>query len=93
MCYSKAIIEGWKSEDVLVSTYDDMMYHFYDKEENKKWYKEKKFYFVDKNYEEYVQSEALQKIIREGNNLSRVMLKDCRMNFDTKNQKLLLDQL
>ena len=31
MCYSKAIIEGWKSEDVLVSTYDDMMYHFYDK--------------------------------------------------------------
>lgn len=40
MCYSKAIIEGWKSEDVLVSTYDDMMYHFYDKEENKKWYKE-----------------------------------------------------
>lgn len=93
MCYSKAIIEGWKSEDVLVSTYDDMMYHFYDKEENKKWYKEKKFYFVDKNYEEYVQSEAFQKIIREGNNLSRVMLKDCRMNFDTKNQKLLLDQL
>ena len=91
VCYSKAIIEGWKSEDVLVSTYDDMTYHFYDKEENKKWYKEKKFYFVDKNYEEYVQSEAFQKIIREGNNLPRVMLKDCRMNFDTKNQKLLLD--
>lgn len=91
VCCCSPLIEGWRSEDVLVSTYDDAMCHFACKKENKKLYGEKTFYFADKKYIKYVRSKAFQKVIREGNNLPRVMLKDCHKNFDTKNRKLLLD--
>lgn len=91
VCCCNTLIEGWKSEDVIVSTYDDAMYHFACKKENKKLYGEKSFYFLNKKYTKYVRSKAFQKVIREGNNLPRVMLKDCHINFDTKNRKLLLD--
>lgn len=91
VCCSSAIIEGWRSEDVIVSTYDNAMYHFACKKENKKMYGKKSFYFLNKEYKKYVRSEEFQKIIHEGNNLTRVMLKDCCMNFDPKNRKLLLD--
>lgn len=49
VCCCNTLIEGWKSEDVIVSTYDDAMYHFACKKENKKLYGENRFIFLIKN--------------------------------------------
>lgn len=84
------IILGWNPGNVLIESYDNNRYIFFSEEESEKKFGKKSYYFNEKDYTDFKNSESFMDIIRKGNNLPRFMLKECSKNFDKKNRKLLL---
>jgi len=84
------IIFGWNPKNILIEEYDDEIYKFFEKEESKKKFGEKSYYFNTGDYLGFKETDQFQKIIRKGNNLPRFMLKKCSKNYDKHDRKLLL---
>lgn len=85
------IMNGWKAENVIINSFDDSKYCFYQPEEFTKKYGNKKYYFNDHDYQEFIKSENFKKVVKLGNNLPRIMLKKAFTNFNKNDRKLLVD--
>ena len=84
------IIFGWTPNNILVENYENELYRFYQSEEQDNHFGIKSYYFNESDYSDFKNSEAFKNVIRKGNNLPRVMLKDSTKNYDKKDRKLLV---
>lgn len=84
------VIFGWTPENIVIDRYDDVMYSFFTKEYSERKFGQKSYHFNEEDYKAFKSTESFTKIINDGNNLPRVMLNKCSVNFDKHNRKLLL---
>ncbi len=84
------IIFGWTPDNVVVESYENEMYSFYAEEDRLKKFGSKSYYFSEKDWLDFKNTDKFKAIIKKGNNLPRFMLRDCSKNYDKKNRKLLV---
>lgn len=72
------LIEGWKSEDIVIDNYDDIMLEM------------NQFDGLYDRYIEFYNSKQFQQVIFRGNNLARVMVKEFDTNYNRNQPRLFL---
>lgn len=80
----RLLVEGVKSENVRVDYYDDDMF------EISNWHTVKNNAVILQGYEEYINSQHFQTVIKRGDNLPRFMLTDCTKNHNKNKEMVML---
>ena len=84
------ILFGWKPGNVMIDSYDDVMYRFCREEDRVRRFGSKSYYFCDEDWLSFRDTPAFREVIRRGNNLPRFMLRSCTKNYNRKERKLLV---
>ena len=84
------IIFGWTPDNIIVENYENEKYSFYTEEDRLKKFGTKSYYFCEKDWLNFKDTDKFKAIIKRGNNLPKFMLKDCSKNYDRKHRKLLV---